>query len=182
MSRKSFVQRVWQERSKVVRWPFPVEGMAGAAPRLRLLVLAGGAMEAAHLGALDHFAGLKRKVTTDSDVFVTRERAEIVLRAVRVITVDAAGTEVEEPLADSADELADFLTLEQRTELFWAWKQFQLEVAPPIDAQEIERLIGELKKNSPGVQLDGLPSSWLIELVRGLASPPPSSTPASSPG
>lgn len=177
---RSFLSRVSPSRSrtKVIDWPFPVEGET---PKIRLSVLGADKLEAANLDALDHFANRgkgKEKVGATSDAFLARERTALVWHAVQA--QDDAG--VWKPIAESVDELAEEPS-EVITALYQEWSQFQADTtARPMTEAQMVAFIEELKKNTLAVPLSGFPSSWLIELVTGLVSQLRNSTTASEPG
>lgn len=177
---RSFLKRVSPSRSRerVIDWPFPVEG--DERPKVRLRVLGADKLEAANLDALDHFANRGKglaKVDEKSDAFAARERTALVFHAVQVKDDDEWV-----PIADSVDELAEE-SPEVITTLYHEWSQFQAEVTVrPMTSDEFKAFVEELKKNTLSVPLSGFPLSWLIELVRGLASQLASSTPDSGHG
>ncbi len=139
---------------------------------VRVSVLGAAMMEAANLEASDHFAKLKKKVSPNDAVFELRERAALVFHAYEGKVGDDF-----QPLADSVDELVTELGYEAIGVLYGEWSRLQAEVtARPMTSKQMETLIEELKKNIQGVPLGVLPSSWLIELVRTLASQPVPST------
>lgn len=175
MARKSFLDRVQpsRSRSKLVDWPFPVDG-DGVAPKLRMKVLGTDAMEAANLDAVDHFRAMKAKVAGTDDVFVIRERICLVWRAYE----DEDG----QPIAASVDELAAQPS-EVIAPLYAEWSKFQSEVAVrPMKQSDMDELIEGLKKNTPAEALYALPTSWLIGLITTLVGQPASSTSVSEPG
>lgn len=178
---RSFIARTSPSRSRerVIDWPFPVERDV---PKIRLRVLGLDAMERANLDTVDHFAKLRKKgeekVAPTSDVFLVRERIALVFYAVEARDEDGKWG----PIADSIDELAkepDAVI----TTLYQEWSQLQAEatVRPMTQAQH-DLFVEELKKNTRSVPLEGLPSSWLIELCRTLASQLAASTQASERG
>jgi hypothetical protein len=178
---RSFLSRVSPSRSrtKVIDWPFPVEGET---PKIRLSVLGADKLEAANLDAVDHFAALRKKgsekVGPRDDAFIARERIALVWHAVQAQDENGKW----EPLAPSVDDLAAEPS-EVITELYQEWSQLQADVTVrPMTAAQMTAYIEELKKNSQGVPLSGFPSSWLIELVRTLASQHANSTTASGVG
>jgi hypothetical protein len=179
---RSFLSRVSPSRSrtKVIDWPFPVEGET---PKIRLSVLGADKLEAANLDAVDHFAALRKKKGTEKvgphdDVFIARERTALVWHAVQAQDDDGKWA----PLADSIDDLAGEPS-EVITALFQEWSHLQAEVTVrPMNAAQMTAFIEELKKNTRSVLLDGLPSTWLIELVRTLASQHANSTTANGIG
>jgi hypothetical protein len=179
---RSFLSRVSPSRSrtKVIDWPFPVEGET---PKIRLSVLGADKLEAATLEAVDHFAALRKKkgiekVGQQDVAFIARERIALVWHAVQAQSDDGKW----EPLAASVDDLAAEPS-EVLTELYQEWSQLQADVTVrPMTGAQMTAYIAELKKNSQGVPLSGFPSSWLIELVRTLASQHANSTTASEPG
>jgi hypothetical protein len=178
---RSFLSRVSPSRSrtKVIDWPFPVEGET---PKIRLSVLGADKLEAATLDAVDHFAALrkkgKEKVGQQDVAFIARERTALVWHAVAAQGDDGKW----EPIAASVDDLATEPS-EVITELFQEWSQLQADVTVrPMTAEQMKAYIEELKKNIHSVPLSGFPSNWLIELVRTLASQHVNSTTASEPG
>lgn len=178
---KSFLSRVSASRTRerVIDWPFPVDG--DEQPKIRLRVLGLDKLEAAHLDTIDHFAKRDKKaprIEVGSAAFMVREHAALVWHAVDA--KDDAGRWV--PIADSVDEL-----VEQPSEvveaLYREWSALQAEVTVrPMTAAQFDAFVELLKKNTREVPLFALPSSWLIELVRGLASLLASSTPDSGHG
>jgi hypothetical protein len=173
--RKSFLQRVQpsRQRWKMVDWPFPVADDE-ARPQLKVRVLGQNEAEAAHLATVDYFAKAKKAVRFTDPAFNMRERAELVWRAY----ADADG----DPIAADVNELVG-QPLALIDELHTAWVQFQNDVcAVPHTAKEMDALVDLLKKNMDADRLSALPSSWLIGLVRTLASQLPTSTQASELG
>lgn len=169
---KSFLERIQpsRQRWKMVEWPFPVEGER---PQVRLRVLGQDEVEQAYLATCDHFKGIKRKVEVGDVAFAAREHAEIVWRA---YSIDG------DPLAADAAEMAK----QPKTVLdvlYATYSQFHADVAAmPHTAEDMDGLVDLLKKNMDADLLSALPSSWLIELVRTLASQLVSSTPANERG
>ena len=145
---------------------------------LRFFVLNGQQSEEAHLATVAHFTHAKPKVGVDSDVFLARERLELVLRAARVAPDNDAATAAEcEPIADSADELAELLTLSQVSDLYTTWRALQSEISVlPASQAEMDELVEALKKNSHEVPLAAFSTSLLIALARTLAERLASST------
>jgi hypothetical protein len=176
---KSFLSRVSpsRARTRVMDWPFPVEG--DEQPKIRICVLGADKLEQANLEAHDHFAKAKKgKVDEKSEAFVARERTALIWHAVQAKN-DAGDWE---PLADSVDELAKEAP-EVIMALYYEWHAFQAEVAVrPMSSAQFETLVEELKKNTRELPLSELPTSWLIKLCRGLASQLASSTPDSGHG
>ncbi len=185
--KKSFLERIQpsRQRWKLVDWPFPIEGDR---ERLKLRVLGENELEAAHLATVDHFKTRKPVVVESSSAFKAREQIEIVWRAFSSKPEDMADAEFGksakpgDPIADDSDGMA----LEPKAiidELFTTYVQFQADVATaPYTAEDMEALIELLKKNTGTDLLYALPSSWLNELCRTLASRLPTSTQASELG
>lgn len=175
---KSFLDRVSpsRARSKVIDWPFLVEG--GETPKVRVRVLGFDKMEAANLEAVDHFAKLagkgKSKVSHTEGVFLVRERVALVWHAFTTLEGEPLAYDVDE-LAQEADGVL--------SSLYEIWNSFQAEVTTrPMTAAQMTAFIDELKKNTHSEVLTALPSAWLIELLRGLASQLVASTQASELG
>lgn len=166
----SFLDRVSPSRARerVIDWPFPVDGEV---PKIRLRVLGADKLEAAYLDAVDHFAKRKPKVSEESSAFVARERTALVFHAVQ-----AKDGKDWVPIADSVDELAEE-SPSVITALYEEWSQLQAEVtARPMTKEQFQEFVEGLKKNTLPVPLRALPTSWLIELLHGLASQPVNST------
>lgn len=176
MARKSFIDRVQpsKARSKLIDWPFLVEG-DDVAPKVRMKVLGQDQLEAANIEAADYFRDIKAtKVTEKNEVFVSRERICLVWRAYE----DEDG----EPLAATSEELGK-MTDNMITLLYSEWSRFQADVATrPLTQKQMDELVDGLKKNTLGDLLHALPSSWLTALCTTLASQLPGSTPANERG
>lgn len=169
---KSFLKRIEpsRPRSKMIEWPFPVEGEEKL--KVKVCVLGLNELEAAHLATVDHFKDRKPPVREDSAVFVSRERVELIYRA---FSVDG------EPLGD-VDELAEEPP-EVLMELHMTRSQFQADAAvAPHTPQEMDDLVELLKKNMEPARLYGFPSTWLIELITTLVGQLQPSTPANERG
>jgi hypothetical protein len=174
MAKKSFLERVQpsRERSKLVDWPFPVEG-GEEPPKVKVRVLGFDELEAARLATMDHFKALKRNVSDEENVFLAHENAEIVFRA---YSVDG------EPLAADVAELTA-QPLRLIAELHATWSAYQADVtAAPMTAKQMDAFVEMLKKNTGADLLRALPSSWLIGLITTLASRLSASTPANEHG
>jgi len=161
-----------RERWKRVEWPFPCDDEAKHHVKVR--VLGQDECEAAYLATVDHFKAKKRTVVATDLAFAARERAELVWRAYS----DGDG----QPIADATDDLVK-QPVALIDELHTTWIQFQNDVcAVPHTAKEMDALVDLLKKNMAADRLAALPSSWLIALIRTLASLLPPSTQANEHG
>jgi hypothetical protein len=146
---KSFINRVSPSRSrtKVIDWPFRVDGEA---PKVRMSVLGADKLVAANLATVDHFAALKKEkkiahsVTQTDPAFDVQERVEMIFRAYEVQEDDGKWV----PIADSAAELA----LESQgviNALYQEWSVFQSDVtAVPMTSEQMAQYIDDLKKNT----------------------------------
>ncbi len=168
-----------RERSKAIDWPFPADGDEPP-PRVVLHILGAHEMEAANIAAGDHIASLKvkgapaRSAEQTAEAFRTRERIEQIWRAVR----DLEG----QPLEDSAAELAK-QPPELLGGLFGEWDAFQTAATlRPLTGKQMDLFIEEVKKKPDSELLNGLPSTWLLQLLRGLASRSETSPTTSEPG
>lgn len=170
---KSFLERVQpnRQRWKLIEWPFAIDGEER--PKVKLRVLGQNETEAAYLAAVDYFKQSKRTLPVTDPAFALRERAELVFRAYSIDN---------EPLSVDVDELTE-QPMAMIDELHTTWTQFQNDVcAVPHSAKEMDALVDLLKKNMDADRLSALPSSWLIALIRTLASQLVSSTPDSERG
>lgn len=169
---RSFLKRIEpsRPRSKLIEWPFPVEGEQ---PKVKVRVLGLSELEAAHLATIDHFKDRKPAVRDDSTVFATRERAELIFLA---YSVDG------QPLADDVDELSKEPS-ELLMELHATRMQFQADAAAaPHTPKDMDDLVQLLKKNMDPARLHAFPSTWLIDLITTLVGQLPPSTPANERG
>lgn len=169
MAKKSFLDRFspHRERTRVVAWPFPVDGEDEIKVRMR--VLGSDEMEAAYLDAADHFAKSKRKIASTDPGFSARERIGILWRAFETLEG--------ERLAETVDEFAkqppEFFNV-----LYELWSPFMSELtARPMSQEQMDAFIEGLKKNTLVEVLPALPSNWLIALITTLASQLAGSTP-----
>ncbi len=173
MARVSFLDRVQPNRmrSKLITWPFAVEGEP---PRVRVKVLGANELEAANLATVDYFKNQKKAVKSTDGAFVAREHVELVWRAFS----DEDGQRLAETAADMAKEPSEIIM-----PLYNEWTAFQSEVSSrPLKQSELDELIEALKKNTLGDLLDVLPSIWLRQLLLTLAAQHVSSITESSPG
>jgi hypothetical protein len=172
---KNFLDRFSpnRQRSKLIDWPFAVEGEE--VPKVRVSVLGEDKMEAAALATVDYFRTLKqetkdsegkvkqvtRKIEDDDPVFAMRERVSQVWHAF----TDENGQPLTKTIDDMAKESRHVLTA------LWAiWAELQSDVAmAPSTERDLNAVMEDLKKNTHAARLDGLSLSTLQTLARTLA-------------
>jgi hypothetical protein len=175
VAKRSFIEEASPHlpRQRPIPWPL------GGSRKVLVRILSDAEREQAYFAAKDHFKALKKTIDHKDPAFENRERTELVFRAFRAIDED--GTETDEHVAASADELSKYSD-RIIDALYIAWHEYQLESgAKPVDRETVKGLVEELKKNIPAEALAGLPSSWLIAVITTLvdqlsSSPTPSSS------
>jgi hypothetical protein len=168
-----------QDRTKPVDWPFAFDG--AERPKLTVRTLGGIELGMADASTGAHFEALKNKQpkskrdTWEPTVAQRRhrDRAEVI----HLAYVDDCGRRIGN--VDEIEAMAPGVV----DKLYLEWQRFQDELGvSPLNKEEMEGLVEELKKNIPEGLLLAWPSSWLIELIRTLVDQLPPSTPASSDG